>query len=63
MLVGQELAFLRVRMIVMVKDDLDTAWYGETTGAFDVIPIKGGARKFGASSILSDSAVFVDDTV
>ena len=42
-------------MIVTVEDGLDIAWYGETTGAFDVILIEGDARKFGASPILSGS--------
>ena len=46
-------------MIVTVDGGLDIAWYGETTGSFDVIPVKGDARKFGASPILSDGVVFL----
>ena len=58
-LVGQELAFFWVRMIVTAENGLDMARYGETTGASDVIPVKDDARKFGASPILSDGVLLL----
>ena len=60
MLVWQELAFLGVRMTVTIKDGLYVAWDGETTCAFDVIPIEGDASKFSASPILSDDVVLLE---